>query len=253
MMRLIALPAVHCAAGAMALVVGAGVARADVATLLPAKDNTLFQPVAGETSNGAGPDLYVGRTAFNGSRRAVMMFDVSSIPSTATISSVTLNFRVTRTPQGGRQEDVSLRRLTADWGEGASNSDGGDGDPAQPSDATWLHRFYPDTSWTTAGGDFVSTISATRHLAGIGAYSFTSTTMISDVQSWLSSPASNFGWIMIGDEAVTQTAHRLGSRENPDPTLRPQLVVSYSVPEPTFVMVLPLAGFALRRRDVTTP
>jgi hypothetical protein len=231
-----------------ALMLFACAARADVATLFPAKDNTLFQPVGTEVSSGSGPDLYVGRTAFNGSRRAVMSFDLAPIPSSATINSVTLNFRVTRTPQGGHQEDVTLRRLTADWGEGASAADGGDGDPAQPGDATWMHRFYPDTSWASEGGDFVAAISATRHLAGNGTYSFTSATMAADVQGWLSNPSSNFGWIMIGDEGVTQTARRLASRENPDITLRPQLVVTYTVPEPAGIGIGSLLPVVLCRR-----
>ena len=212
------------------------VASADVANLFPSKDNTLFQPVNDPTSSGSGPDLYVGRTAFNGSRRAVLQFDVSSIPANATITAVSLNFRVTRVPQGGHQQDVTLHRLLADWGEGASSADGGDGDPPQPGDATWVHRFFRTTLWTNPGGDFAAGVSATRHLAGLGAYSFSSAAMIGDVQGWLSGPSSNFGWIMIGDEAVTQTVRRLGSRENPDPTLRPQLVVTYTpVPEPSLI------------------
>jgi len=244
MIRTISRPA---AFAAMALAGAVGLAKADVATLAPAKDNTLFQPVADPTSNGAGPDLYVGRTAFNGSRRAVLAFDLSSIPASATVNAATLTISVTRSPQGGRQEDVSLRRLSADWGEGASMADGGDGDPAMPGDATWANTFYPSSFWTNPGGDFSATTSATRHLAGLGAYAISSSTMAADVQSWLANPTTNFGWILIGDEAFTQTARRLGSRENPDVTLRPNLVVTYSVPEPTMLVAFTPFAMLMRR------
>jgi hypothetical protein len=253
MPRSIAPPA-GAALTATVLILHVGVARGDVATLAPSTDNTLFQPVNDPTSSGSGPDLYVGRTAFNGSRRAVLRFDLSSIPASATINAVTLNVRVTRVPQGGHAEDVSLHRLSADWGEGASAADGGDGDPPQAGDATWVHRFFRTTLWSNPGGDFDAGVSATRHLSGLGAYSFSSAAMVSDVQSWLTTPASNFGWIMIGDETITQTSRRLGSRENPDPSLRPQLLVTYTpVPEPSFLALPTLSVPLLKRRQRRNP
>ena len=57
--------------------------------LTPTKDNTLYQPTSstGQLSNARG-ELFSGRNGENGGaliRRAVMAFDFSSIPSTATV------------------------------------------------------------------------------------------------------------------------------------------------------------------------
>jgi hypothetical protein len=40
-------------------------------------------------------------------------------------------------------------------------------------------------------------------------------------------PQRNFGWILIGDEYVRQTAKSFASREASNPGLRPVLAVSY--------------------------
>ena len=38
----------------------------------------------------------------------------------------------------------------------------GDGAPATPNDATWRHRFFDSVFWTTQGGDFSATVSASQ-------------------------------------------------------------------------------------------
>src|SRR5207302_838656 len=49
-----------------------------------------------------------------------------------------------------------------------------------------------------------------------------------DVQNWLSSPGSNFGWIVIGDESGTGTAKRFDSRENSTASNQPALTIDYT-------------------------
>ena len=51
--------------------------------------------------------------------------------------------------------------------------------------------------------------------------------MVADVQNWLTNPASNLGWIILGNEGTSQTAKRVPSRENGNSALRPQLIVEY--------------------------
>ncbi|MCL4211824.1 MAG: hypothetical protein KJZ68_14310, partial [Phycisphaerales bacterium] len=60
--------------------------------------------------------------------------------------------------------------------------------------------------------------------------------MVGDVQGWLDNPAANFGWVLIGNEAVSVTAKRFDSRENPVPENRPVLIVDYT---PGEVVVTP--------------
>ena len=53
--------------------------------------------------------------------------------------------------------------------------------------------------------------------------------MVDNVQGWLDSPAANFGWIVIGDEAVDGNARQWDSRENGTAGNRPRLTVFYTV------------------------
>jgi len=65
-------------------------------TLNPSKDNTLIENGSGSLSNGAGQNIYVGRiNRSSGSiRRAVLAFDISSVPSGATVESVSLSLNM---------------------------------------------------------------------------------------------------------------------------------------------------------------
>ncbi|NOT02878.1 MAG: hypothetical protein HOP29_19940, partial [Phycisphaerales bacterium] len=120
------------------------------------------------------------------------------------------------------------RRVAADWGEGASDAPlrEGNGAAAAVNDATWRHRFFSGVFWSTMGGQYSGTTSGSAVVGGIGSYTWGSTSqMVADVQGWLDSPATNFGWIMIGGEAATATVKRFSSREAIDPAERPTLTI----------------------------
>jgi glucose/arabinose dehydrogenase len=210
---------------------------AEVVVIDASKDNTLFENAAGTVSNGAGQYLFTGRTeqGFDYLRRTLIAFDVAgSIPPGSLIQSVelTLNMSKARTAV---PRTTDLRRVTADWGEGTSDAIGeeGGGTLATADDATWIHTFYDTDFWSSGGGDFASTVSASVDVAGLGPYTWGSTTeMVADVQSWLDAPAANFGWILIGNEAASGSAKRLDSRENGDPVNEPSLTVGFEPPIP---------------------
>jgi hypothetical protein len=142
--------------------------------------------------------------------------------------------------------------VLSDWGEGASNANAeeGRGAPAQPGDATWLTRFYPNDPWTTQGGDFVSTPSAVTVVEQTFNYSWSSAQLTADVQAWVSNPSANFGWMIRCSETTNTTAKRFDTKENPIVEQRPLLTIEYTVvPEPGALAVLGMAGLvALRRR-----
>lgn len=206
--------------------------RADTVTLNPVADNTLIQDPAGAYSAGASYNVYSGRVGGNGGttlRRALMRFDLSSIPQGSTITSVQLRLYMSQ-GQGGIRAH-SLYRMTASWGEAGSFSFGGAGAPAQAGDATWVHRFWPGTPWSAAGGDFVATPSGTQNVSGIAWYTWGSTAaMVADVQSWVNAPTQNFGWMLRGDESVQQTSKRFDSRQSANPGTKPQLIVTFTPP-----------------------
>jgi len=131
-------------------------------------------------------------------------------------------------------DDISLSLALRNWGEGASNagSPGGHGAQAQTGDATWLHTFYNTDFWTTPGGDFSPTISATTTVEIWGQdYQWASAGLLADVQSWVSNPAGNFGWVILGDEVNLGSAVRFGSGQHP--TNPPHLLVTFQAPTPT--------------------
>ncbi len=228
----------------------ASLLRADTVTLQPSKDNTLYEPITqdafADMSDGAGPTMFVGKVkdadADPGAgtrpavRRGVLAFSIAAnIPAGATITSVQLTMYCDKVATTTARS-LALRRLMSDWGEGTSNtgnSQQGRGEPPTTGDATWHHTFYPSSLWTTLGGDYAGTISATASVGNTGFYNWGSTSgMVADVQAWLNSPAQNFGWIVIGDESVAQTTKRLGTRENTGSTggqsWKPRLVVNYT-------------------------
>ena len=221
----------------VALLGGApSLAIADIININPIKDNTLYEydPAEGDQSNALGNHFFAGETAMGELRRGVLAFDIAgNIPAGSTILSVTLSLTMSRTGLDTART-VELHKVLADWGEGTSVAPGeeGDGAPATPNDATWRHRFFDTIFWTTEGGDFSATVSASQSVGAVGMYMWSSPQMIGDVQSWLNNPATNFGWLVLGDESDTLTAKRFDTRESASP---PVLTIQYTpgAPRPT--------------------
>ncbi len=229
-------------------------AAAQSVELTPSKTNTLIQVTSSagsaQLSNGQG-DIYVGRTNQDGQgpatisiRRGLIAFDIAdNVPAGATITGVTLTVEEIRGLNGN--QFTSLNRMYRDWGQGTSYFNGGQGVPASNGDATWYYTFYnaadPATSptWTVPGGEPGIDYSATASALVLDytgdafeTLSWSSTAnplMVADVQAWLDSPATNFGWIILGSESIGQTAKRYGGQnaaaygETP-----PQLTVQYA-------------------------
>ncbi len=209
----------------------AALASANIINIMPSKDNTLYEydPAEGDHSNGAGFHFFAGENGMGELRRGVLAFDVAgSIPPGSTITAVSLSMNMSMTPTGA--VTVELHKVLADWGEGTSHAPMGEGDgaPATPNDATWRHRFFDSVFWTTQGGDFSATVSASQSVDVIGQYTWNSAQMVADVQSWLNNPASNFGWLVLGDETAIATAKRFDTRESASP---PVLTIEF-IPGP---------------------
>lgn len=221
-------------------------AHAASITMVASRDNSMYSDNPAN-SNGGGA-LFIGRNGGGGTRRTLLRFDVASvIPTGSHIDSVELHLNVSRV-SFGQPLPASLHRVSADWGEAASNAGlrSGAGAAALIGDSTWTHRFFSTIPWATPGGDFLPNPSATN-LIGSGANTLASTAgLVADVQSWLNFPSSNFGWILRGDESEAGTARRIDSRELASPALRPMIVVQYSettstssdVPIPPWVAML---------------
>ncbi len=221
-----------------AIAVGTSGAVADnphTLKLVADRDATLYEDALGQNAAGSGEWVFAGATATLQKRRALLHFDVAAfVPPGSVILSAKLTLSMSRSISAN--ESIQLHAASASWGEGSSvpmggGGGGGAGGIAVAGDATWLHRFYPGSSWVTAGGDFAPAASAVQSVGGLGFYTWGSTSqMVADVQQWLTAPSANNGWILIGAESAAHSAKRFDSRENPVPQVRPQLTLTFNSP-----------------------
>ena len=214
-------------------------AMAAMVSLPAEKDNTIFEE-SGAESCGACEHFFVGRTNFEEVvRRALIEFDVSSIPSGSTVTNVEFEFFVSRTADAG-SVIMDIHKATKEWGEAGSTASGGgmgegSGGPAFAGDATWSDAIYDDISnWTSPGGDFDASPSSSINLnTGLGLYTIPSTaSMVADVQGWVDDSNSNHGWLLKLDpanEVVSQSARAIESRTVGVGT-PPMLKVTYTPP-----------------------
>jgi PKD repeat protein len=197
-------------------------------------DNTIYE---GATSNsfGGGGFLIVGRPSGSSSageaafaRRGMVQFSLSGIPASSTINTSQLRL-VSDTPAVTGLETISVTLITEAWTEGTSTgASPGLGATAAGNGATWANRSTsPNTAWTTPGGTLNGSTSGTLSVNAPGTHN--STSLLSDVQGWFSTPATNFGWMLRSDETQADTVKRFSSREG---ATAPRLVVNYTRPLP---------------------
>lgn len=241
---------------------------------LPAsKDAMIFQTPA-DNGAGGGPGILAGATGQLSIRRGLIAFDPTGLPSNALITDVQLRLVIGQVAGGGSAPNptIELHRLLVDWGEantGASTQVGlggvGQGSPALVGDATWNERFFdaaPSLSnpWSLPGGqsgsDYLAAASASlaqgNSVNDVSLW-LSTPSLVSDVQGWLNSPSSNFGWMLINsNETTAQTFRGFYSRNyNPNPApadlanLFPSLIVTYTVPEPSSVVLLAMGTAVL--------
>ncbi len=195
--------------------------------LIPSKDNSIYSE--SNNSNGQG-HLFSGRTDGRGgapsNRRALITFDITSIPNEATITNVTLTVNVNKVPPGSSAQTFNIHALTKDWGEGTS-SGSGRGATAVAPDATWSDAILGASSWTSPGGDFTSTALSSLNINATGSYIFpSSTNFVTIVQQWIDNTSTNNGIILIGNESSNGSARRFGSK---DMGIAPSLNITYNI------------------------
>ncbi|HUB24860.1 MAG TPA: DNRLRE domain-containing protein, partial [Tepidisphaeraceae bacterium] len=241
-------------------------------TLLGGSDATTNQSLAD-------PGIFVGTDGQDNPKRGLIEFNIAgTIPADATITSATLTLTVGQVAGSGGgggggsnagAETISLFNESQAWGQptnvAGASSFGGTGHGAAPDtgDATWNYAFYNSNSadatpWTTAGGDWSSSLTDIADTAVTGtdtSFTWSSANMVSDIQDWLDDPSTNFGWIIKNANETTATDFRAfwsaqGAAAANQPSYAPNLAVTYVVPEPGSLLLLTLAGpvFLRRRR-----
>jgi hypothetical protein len=205
-------------------------AGAEQAVLAPVADATIYAENDNQ-GNGAGEFFFAGKNGAGYARRGLLRFDIAdAIAGGAVIQSVTLTATVGQASVTGNA--VTLYPLLEAWGEGISNPSGneGGGTAATAGDPTWTYRVYDTENWTSPGGTFDDANGASITINSSGVYTWPSSpALVAAVQQWLDNPASNHGWIVIGDESQAATAKQFSSRSGDTP---PVLTVDYEPPAP---------------------
>jgi hypothetical protein len=211
------------------IVLNESFAQIDSIQFIPSKDNTIFSE-SGSLSDGKGLQLYVGRVQRRSDvRRALLKFDLVGIPANVQIQSVKLTLATYLSANNTfAPHNFTLHKVLSNWGEGTSMGNGS-GSPATTNDATWQNTFYPSSNWITAGGDFVNSASATAVGIKDELIIWSSPQMLNDVNAWLSSSSTNYGWMIRGEETVLGSAKGFVSREGLNIYPR-TLTIYYTIP-----------------------
>jgi hypothetical protein len=150
-----------------------------------------------------------------------------------------LILQVVHEPNNGFEpSEMDLHKMLRDWGEGSETTtvSPGLGRPATTNEATWNSPFaFTGLAWAQPGAasgiDYAAAASDSVFVYGVAdsPYVFSSTNLLSDLQTWVDNPEANFGWILISTaEGSPFTARRFGSRE--EPGSEPTLEIQYASP-----------------------
>ena len=140
-------------------------------------------------------------------------FDLSSIPSTATVIAANLALFFTDERNGSTPKTLNVHRITGSWIEGAGTGIDGEDDPGVDWDS------MPSFDAPSIDDQLIGTVVDTW-------YSFSIT---SAAQSWVSNALSNYGVILMEDSpSVIDGTKDFASSEHATVSWRPKLTVLYT-------------------------
>jgi hypothetical protein len=197
----------------------AKIALATTVLLTPSADTSL-RDVAPNNAFGDSNPLLAGnaKEPFVLHNHALLKFDLSTIPTNAIVTGVSLSVVIFRSNTDVANFD--LNRVLVNWSE---------------YEATWNNR-SASTPWLAGGAQ-----SGTEYVAAPSVTSavddavFSSPGMIADVQLWVGNAATNFGWIILPTGDLAGTGKQLGSRESDYASV---LTVDYTLTPPAKPLVL---------------
>ena len=211
---------------------------------LTATEDTYISAGNVQYNNGGSDSIHVDATTGTSRRTALMKWDLSSIPTNATVSSTSLKVNVT----DASSLVFNLYNMRRSWIEGTSTQ-------ANSSTSANWNNYDGLNSWGTVGVASTSTDRFDTNLWGAGTSTFSSTGIktvdlntdgIAAVQGWVTTPANNFGLTMQNYTGSTANAVFFSSSEYTTAASRPILNVSYCTPPPgpTIVTTGSLSAFS---------
>ena len=182
----------------------------DTVNLNPTQDTWLN---AGDTNGnfGTSTSLTIDRDGGGlGNGRALLQFDISSVPIGATINSATLTLNATA---NGSAFHIRVYEVTEAWDEGNQSAGGTD-------TASWDDR-QDGTSWSMTGGTVDPTIIDTVDTAATGLHNWDITSL---VQAWYTGTSTNNGLMLASPDSGSTTV-TYDSREG---GVSPVLSINYT-------------------------
>ena len=190
-----------------------------------------------DNNNGGSTTFFTGENGEGGIMHALIRCDLpDAINERVTVAQVTLTLTTAGVAGGTTPPTAAIEfllPLTQPWGEGDKVGETmmtyTVGQACTAGEATWNQSQCSITNWTTAGGTVGALSASTTSPALIGAnVTFTSASggMVTDVQSWADTPASNYGWLMASSSSALGQAQRFNSSEAG--AGQPSLAVTYA-------------------------
>lgn len=178
------------------------VAFAEMQSFTPAGDSYV-QSGSPNANNGSKIVMDVTDT-----RDGLVRFDLSAIPSGATITSATLTLVATSVGSVSAVKNYGAHRVLADWAEGT---------------VSW------NTPGSTAGTHFASSPASTTAVSTVGSYTWD---VAGDVTSFVGGSATNYGWRIIWSSNTSGTTKQVdfGTKEHGTAAHWPSLTVTYTLP-----------------------
>jgi len=156
----------------------------------------------------------------------IMKWDLSNIPSSATIHNATLYLYLSDMEGDGGDDlyDLSVHKII-NYNPVISACNGYTYDGINPwTPYSGLYNDIPLAQADIAEAEETKSIDKT--------YGYKSWSVTNMVQEWVSNPDSNYGMLVNSDPLASQDSNRyFSSTESPNPDQRPKLVITYSIGE----------------------
>jgi len=184
-------------------------------TIQPSAADAYMNKEVPDTNDGTATYLYV-RSYSNKNERTILKFDMSSLPDNATVTSATLSLYCLGTASANGRTHYAYRVTQTAWTEGG---------------VTW-NKYNGTNYWATAGGDYATADGVSAAVPdGNSWVDWTGEGMKNQVQYALNN-TGKVAHFLIKDgteNSVTQQIVYYYSKEYATATLRPKLVVTYTI------------------------
>lgn len=148
--------------------------------------------------------------------RSLIRFDLSSIPSSSASGITSATLRIYWQNTNGASKTIEVHRITQAWEEGS---------------VTWDNR-KTSTAWNSGGGDFSSTVLATKNISWYPP-AYYDIDLTSSVKDFVDGTYTNYGWILkFQSENTAQKYWDWHSKETSTGSKKPSLIITSSAPLP---------------------